>query len=114
MITGGHIILYSASAERDRAFLRDVLGATPEQIAEHLRNLDDEARAYSTNEGPDGETLAEYWWCTKQALTWPGDGPNVLLDDGGDATLLILKGWSPRTPARCPPPPGTVVSSTRC
>ena len=61
-----------------------------------------------------GETLAEYWWCTKQALTWPGDGPNVLLDDGGDATLLILKGWSPRTPARCPPPPGTVVSSTRC
>lgn len=33
---------------------------TPEQIAEHLRNLDDEARAYSTNEGPDGETLAEY------------------------------------------------------
>jgi adenosylhomocysteinase len=40
-----------------------------------------------------GETLEEYWWCTEQALTWPGqDGPNMLLDDGGDATLLVHKG----------------------
>ena len=45
-----------------------------------------------------GETLDEYWWCTEQALTWPepGDdgsvGPNMLLDDGGDATMLIHKG----------------------
>ena len=40
-----------------------------------------------------GETLAEYWWCTDQALTWPGaDGPNIILDDGGDATLLVHKG----------------------
>ncbi|HLH57768.1 MAG TPA: adenosylhomocysteinase [Streptosporangiaceae bacterium] len=40
-----------------------------------------------------GETLEEYWWCTTQALTWPGnDGPNMLLDDGGDATLLVHKG----------------------
>ncbi|MBA8926508.1 adenosylhomocysteinase [Kutzneria viridogrisea] len=40
-----------------------------------------------------GETLPEYWWCTDQMLTWPaGDGPNMLLDDGGDATLLIHKG----------------------
>jgi adenosylhomocysteinase len=40
-----------------------------------------------------GETLPEYWWCTEQALTWPaGDGPNMLLDDGGDATLLVHKG----------------------
>jgi adenosylhomocysteinase len=40
-----------------------------------------------------GETLAEYWWCTGQALTWPGaDGPNMILDDGGDATLLVHKG----------------------
>jgi adenosylhomocysteinase len=40
-----------------------------------------------------GETLAEYWWCTEQALTWPGEvGPNMILDDGGDATLLIHKG----------------------
>jgi adenosylhomocysteinase len=40
-----------------------------------------------------GETLEEYWWCTEQALMWPdGSGPNMLLDDGGDATLLIHKG----------------------
>ncbi|MGE3578918.1 MAG: adenosylhomocysteinase [Vicinamibacterales bacterium] len=40
-----------------------------------------------------GETLDEYWWCTEQALMWPdGSGPNMLLDDGGDATLLIHKG----------------------
>jgi adenosylhomocysteinase len=40
-----------------------------------------------------GESLPEYWWCTEQALTWPdGDAPNMLLDDGGDATLLVHKG----------------------
>ncbi|KAF5830137.1 S-adenosylhomocysteine hydrolase [Dunaliella salina] len=40
-----------------------------------------------------GETLEEYWWCTNQALMWPGgDGPNLLVDDGGDATLLIHEG----------------------
>ncbi len=40
-----------------------------------------------------GETLEEYWWCTEQALRWPGGtGPNMLLDDGGDATLLVHKG----------------------
>jgi len=40
-----------------------------------------------------GETLEEYWWCTEQALTWPdGSGPNLILDDGGDATLLVHKG----------------------
>ena len=40
-----------------------------------------------------GETLEEYWQCTEDALTWPaGEGPNMLLDDGGDATLLVHKG----------------------
>jgi adenosylhomocysteinase len=40
-----------------------------------------------------GETLEEYWWCTEQMLTWPGhDGPNMILDDGGDATMLVHKG----------------------
>ncbi len=40
-----------------------------------------------------GETLEEYWWCTERALAWPdGDGPNMILDDGGDATLLVHKG----------------------
>ena len=40
-----------------------------------------------------GETLEEYWWCTDMALMWPdGSGPNMILDDGGDATLLVHKG----------------------
>lgn len=44
-----------------------------------------------------GETLEEYWWCTEQVLRWPADasgstGPNMILDDGGDATLLVHKG----------------------
>merc|ERR1712094_11173 len=40
-----------------------------------------------------GETLPEYWWCTEQMLTWPGaDGPDQIVDDGGDATMLIHKG----------------------
>lgn len=40
-----------------------------------------------------GETLEEYWWCTEQILTWPGGkGPNMILDDGGDVTLLVHKG----------------------
>ena len=43
-----------------------------------------------------GETLEEYWWCTEQMMSWPltsgSDGPNMILDDGGDATLLVHKG----------------------
>src|SRR3954453_8952954 len=45
-----------------------------------------------------GETLEEYWWCTLQVLQWPAKdgaqsaGPNMILDDGGDATLLVHKG----------------------
>ena len=41
-----------------------------------------------------GESLEEYWWCTEQALTFPGDkGPNLIVDDGGDATLMIHLGY---------------------
>ena len=40
-----------------------------------------------------GESLEEYWWCTQQALVWPGEGgPTMILDDGGDATLLVHRG----------------------
>ncbi|MDQ1704586.1 MAG: adenosylhomocysteinase [Frankiaceae bacterium] len=39
-----------------------------------------------------GESLEEYWWCTEQVLRWPDGGPNMILDDGGDATLLVHKG----------------------
>ncbi len=39
-----------------------------------------------------GESLEEYWWCTERALLWPGEGPTMILDDGGDATLLVHKG----------------------
>ena len=41
-----------------------------------------------------GESLAEYWWCTNEALVWPdGGGPSLIVDDGGDATLLVHKGY---------------------
>ncbi|MCK5921392.1 MAG: adenosylhomocysteinase, partial [Methylococcales bacterium] len=39
-----------------------------------------------------GETLEEYWWCTEQVINWPDGEPNMILDDGGDATLLVHKG----------------------
>ncbi len=48
-----------------------------------------------------GETLEEYWWCTKQALTWPdGAGPQLIVDDGGDATLLIHRGHAAENDVR--------------
>ncbi|MCX5096731.1 adenosylhomocysteinase [Streptomyces sp. NBC_00365] len=50
-----------------------------------------------------GETLEEYWWCTEQALTWPGHaGPNMILDDGGDATLLVHLGVERQKSGRLP------------
>jgi adenosylhomocysteinase len=53
-----------------------------------------------------GETLEEYWWCTEQALAWPGSqgGPNMILDDGGDATLLVHKGVEYEKAGRAPDP----------
>ncbi|MFI5977443.1 adenosylhomocysteinase [Streptomyces sp. NPDC051452] len=53
-----------------------------------------------------GETLEEYWWCTEQALTWPDSptgGPNMILDDGGDATLLVHKGVEYHKTGELPP-----------
>jgi adenosylhomocysteinase len=55
-----------------------------------------------------GETLEEYWWCTEQALSWPGeDGPNMILDDGGDATLLVHKGTEYEKAGAAPDPDST-------
>ena len=52
-----------------------------------------------------GETLEEYWWCTEQMMTWEGyDGPNMILDDGGDATLLLHKGVEYEAEGQVPDP----------
>ncbi|HEY2768708.1 MAG TPA: adenosylhomocysteinase [Solirubrobacteraceae bacterium] len=60
-----------------------------------------------------GETLEEYWWCTDQVLRWPGEdgtpgaaGPNMILDDGGDATLLVHKGTEYEKAGAVPDPAG--------
>jgi adenosylhomocysteinase len=54
-----------------------------------------------------GETLEEYWWCAEQALRWPDGGPNMLLDDGGDATLLLHKGAEYERAGAVPSPDST-------
>jgi adenosylhomocysteinase len=55
-----------------------------------------------------GETLEEYWWCTEQALTWPdGQLPNMILDDGGDATLFVHKGAEYEAAGAVPSPSET-------
>jgi adenosylhomocysteinase len=52
-----------------------------------------------------GESLEEYWWCTEQVLRWPdGGGPNMILDDGGDATLLVHKGVEYEKAGKVPDP----------
>jgi len=65
-----------------------------------------------------GETLAEYWWCTEKALSWPdGQLPNMILDDGGDATMMVLKGaqWQQKgVPALGADDPEDVVELTKC
>jgi adenosylhomocysteinase len=54
-----------------------------------------------------GETLEEYWWCIEQTLNWPdGAGPNMILDDGGDATLLVHKGTEYERAGAVPDPAG--------
>src|SRR3954453_3043518 len=55
-----------------------------------------------------GETLPEYWWFTNQILTWPGgEGPNMILDDGGDATLLVHLGVEYEKEGSVPSPDST-------
>jgi adenosylhomocysteinase len=51
-----------------------------------------------------GETLEEYWWCTEQALSWPEGAPNMILDDGGDATMLVHKGVEYEAAGEVPDP----------
>ncbi|GAB3081219.1 adenosylhomocysteinase [Intrasporangium mesophilum] len=83
------------------------LGAEVRWASCNIYSTQDEAAAaavvgpHGTPEDPQGvpvfawkgETLPEYWWCTDQILTWPGgEGPNMILDDGGDATMLVHKG----------------------
>lgn len=75
------------------------LGATVRWCSCNIFSTQDHAAAAVVAKGTanvfawKGETLEEYWWCTYQALNWPGrDGPNLIVDDGGDATLLIHEG----------------------
>jgi adenosylhomocysteinase len=65
-----------------------------------------------------GETLEEYWWCTEQALTWPDNQlPNMILDDGGDATMMVLDGatWQEEgLPALSPEDPEDWAELVKC
>jgi len=78
--------------------LRD-LGADVRWCSCNIFSTQDHAAAAIAAEGTPvfawkGESLEEYWWCTKQALTWPdGKGPQLVVDDGGDATLIIHRGY---------------------
>jgi adenosylhomocysteinase len=75
------------------------LGADVRWASCNIFSTQDQAAAAIADRGMPvfawkGETLEEYWWCTKQALTWPdGKGPHLVVDDGGDATLLIHRGF---------------------
>ncbi len=74
------------------------LGAEVRWVSCNIFSTQDHAAAAIADQGIPvfawkGETIEEYWWCTEQALTWPdGKLPNMILDDGGDATLLVHKG----------------------
>ena len=74
------------------------LGAEVRWVSCNIYSTQDHAAAAIAAQGIPvyawkGETIEEYWWCTEQALNWPdGQLPNMILDDGGDATLLVHKG----------------------
>jgi len=62
-----------------------------------------------------GETLPEYWWCTAEALVWPdGKGPNLIVDDGGDATLLVHKGVEYQKAGKIPASDADKMSEEEC
>jgi adenosylhomocysteinase len=75
-----------------------VLGAEVRWVSCNIFSTQDHAAAAIADQNIPvfawkGETIEEYWWCTEQALVWPdGTLPNMILDDGGDATLLVHKG----------------------
>jgi adenosylhomocysteinase len=94
------------------------LGAEVRWASCNIYSTQDEAAAavvvgpHGTPEDPQGvpvfawkgETLTEYWWCTDRILTWPGgEGPNMILDDGGDATMLVHKGLDWERAGQVPP-----------
>ena len=74
------------------------LGANVRWVSCNIFSTQDHAAAAIAASGVPvfawkGETLPEYWWCTKQALIWPdGSGPDLIVDDGGDATLFMHRG----------------------
>ena len=77
----------------------EVLGADVRWASCNIFSTQDHAAAAIAKAGRTavfawkGETLEEYWWCTEQALTWPdGTGPDMIVDDGGDATMLVVHG----------------------
>ncbi len=77
----------------------EVLGADIRWASCNIFSTQDHAAAAIAKAGRSavfawkGETLEEYWWCTEQALTWPdGSGPDMIVDDGGDATLFVVQG----------------------
>jgi adenosylhomocysteinase len=95
------------------------LGADVRWVSCNIFSTQDHAAAaivvgpYGTVQNPDGvpvfawkgESLEEYWWCTEQLLRWPGHaGPTMILDDGGDATLLVHKGLEFETAGFVPSP----------
>jgi adenosylhomocysteinase len=76
-----------------------ILGADIRWASCNIFSTQDHAAAAVARKGSaavfawKGETLAEYWWCTEQALVWPdGSGPDLIVDDGGDATMFIHQG----------------------
>jgi len=77
----------------------EILGAKVRWASCNIFSTQDHAAAAIAKAGRTavfawkGETLEDYWWCTEQALTWPdGSGPDLIVDDGGDATLMVIQG----------------------